>query len=68
VLSRPSLSEPSLITVAAFALSGDFVRGKNLAILGQLLDRGVKVALMYGDRDYQCNCKILSYCFPVLLK
>ena len=36
--------------------TGDFVRGKNLAILGELLDRGVKVALMYGDRDYQCNC------------
>ncbi|KAH8659941.1 Alpha/Beta hydrolase protein, partial [Xylariales sp. PMI_506] len=40
---------------AEFFLAGDFVKGKNLEILGQLLDRGVKVALMYGDRDYQCN-------------
>ena len=46
-----------LMQAVAYALSGDFVRGKNLAILGQLLDRGVKVALMYGDRDYQCNCE-----------
>ncbi|KAI0397326.1 alpha/beta-hydrolase [Xylariaceae sp. FL0594] len=40
---------------AAFTQTGDFVRGKNLQILGELLDRGVKVALMYGDRDFQCN-------------
>jgi hypothetical protein len=46
-----------LTSLIGFANSGDFVRGKNLAILGQLLDRGVKVALMYGDRDYQCNCE-----------
>ena len=41
----------------SFVQTGDFVRGHGLAILGELLDRGVKVALMYGDRDYQCNCK-----------
>ncbi|KAK3988700.1 Alpha/Beta hydrolase protein [Cladorrhinum sp. PSN332] len=39
----------------AFTQTGDFVLGRNLAVLGELLDRGVKVALMYGDRDYQCN-------------
>ncbi|KAI5240634.1 alpha/beta-hydrolase [Aureobasidium subglaciale] len=38
-----------------FGVAGDFIKGNNLAILGQLLDRGVKVSLMYGDRDYQCN-------------
>lgn len=42
---------------AAFTATGDFVLGRNLAILGELLDQGVKVALMYGDRDYQCNCE-----------
>lgn len=26
-------------------------------MLGDLLDQGVKVALVYGDSDYQCNCK-----------
>jgi carboxypeptidase D len=41
----------------AFLKTGDFVRGHNLAILGSLIDSGVKVALMYGDRDYQCNCE-----------
>lgn len=40
----------------AFTKTGDFVLGKNLAILGNLLDQDVKVALMYGDADYQCNC------------
>ncbi|KAK1750434.1 alpha/beta-hydrolase, partial [Echria macrotheca] len=39
----------------AFTATGDFVLGKNLAVLGKLVDQGVKVALMYGDRDYQCN-------------
>ncbi|KAI5250265.1 alpha/beta-hydrolase [Aureobasidium subglaciale] len=38
-----------------FGVAGDFIKGNNLAILGQLLDRGVKVSLIYGDRDYQCN-------------
>ncbi len=37
--------------------TGDFVLGKNLALLGSLLDQGIKVALVYGDRDYQCNCE-----------
>jgi carboxypeptidase C (cathepsin A) len=36
-------------------LTGDFVRGHGLQALGTLLNKGVKVALMYGDRDYQCN-------------
>ncbi|KAK6073093.1 carboxypeptidase s1 [Seiridium cupressi] len=39
----------------AFTNTGDFVLGRNVAILGELLDRGVKVAMMYGDRDFQCN-------------
>ncbi|KXX77997.1 Carboxypeptidase S1 A [Madurella mycetomatis] len=39
----------------AFQVTGDFVLGNNLGVLGELLDQGVKVALMYGDRDYQCN-------------
>lgn len=38
-----------------FNQTGDFVRGNNLAALGTLLDKGVKVALVYGDRDFQCN-------------
>ena len=45
-----------LTLLTEFTLAGDFVKGHGLAILGQMLDRGVKIALMYGDRDYQCNC------------
>jgi carboxypeptidase C (cathepsin A) len=41
---------------SAFRATGDFVRAGNLQEIGALLDRGVKVALMYGDKDYQCNC------------
>lgn len=44
----------------AFDATGDFARAGNLQALGSLLDRGVKVALMYGDKDYQCNCKSSS--------
>ncbi|KAF7539045.1 hypothetical protein G7054_g2424 [Neopestalotiopsis clavispora] len=39
----------------AFGKTGDFVLGRNVAVLGELLDRGVQVALVYGDRDFQCN-------------
>ncbi|KAK7959323.1 carboxypeptidase S1 [Apiospora aurea] len=38
-----------------FNKTGDFILGHNVADLGRLLDKGVKVAFMYGDRDYQCN-------------
>ncbi|CZR51737.1 uncharacterized protein PAC_01614 [Phialocephala subalpina] len=31
------------------------IRGGFLETLGSLLDRGVRVTLMYGDRDYICN-------------
>jgi len=40
---------------SAFTKTGDFVLGHNLAVLGKMVDDGVKVALVYGDRDYQCN-------------
>ncbi|KAF2637301.1 alpha/beta-hydrolase [Massarina eburnea CBS 473.64] len=45
----------SALNMAAFNNTGDFVRGHQLRDLGTLLDRGVKVALVFGDRDYQCN-------------
>lgn len=47
----------------AFDVTGEFVLGKTLDMLGALLDNGVKVALVYGDKDYQCNCK---YMIPIL--
>jgi hypothetical protein len=46
------------VVAQEFEASGDFLKGNGLAILGQMLDRGVKVSLLYGDRDYQCNCTL----------
>ncbi len=61
------LQTESANTEAAFRSTGDFVLGKNLVALGNLLDQGVKVALVYGDRDYQCNCKSPLALLPVFL-
>jgi hypothetical protein len=47
----------STAVAQAFVETGDFIRGHNLELLGNLLDKGVRVALVYGDRDYQCNCE-----------
>jgi len=32
-----------------------------LQALGALLDQGVDVALIYGDRDFRCNCNVPSH-------
>ncbi|PSS00843.1 Alpha/Beta hydrolase protein [Coniella lustricola] len=40
---------------AAFQLHGDLARGGQLDALADLLDAGIKVHLMYGDRDFACN-------------
>ncbi|OQO07553.1 hypothetical protein B0A48_07250 [Cryoendolithus antarcticus] len=39
----------------AFVGIGDYVRDGGLQDLAYLLEKGVKVALVYGDRDYACN-------------
>lgn len=39
----------------AFESTGDGMRGGYLDKYGSLLDSGITVALVYGDRDYQCN-------------
>jgi len=39
----------------AFSGTGDFLRPNSLEAIGYLLDNGVKVALVYGDRDFACN-------------
>ncbi|PHH88993.1 hypothetical protein CDD83_6784 [Cordyceps sp. RAO-2017] len=38
-----------------FAMTGDVARGGNIARLAALVRRGVRVGLMYGDRDHICN-------------
>lgn len=41
-------------TTNYFLSSGDLVRPFT-DVIGQLLDQGVKVAMVYGDRDWRCN-------------
>lgn len=45
----------SIPVAAGFNATGDFVLGDGLNKLRKLLNNGVKVSLVYGDRDYQCN-------------
>src|SRR5215469_2379442 len=39
----------------AFQYTGDFPRSGFLQDIAYVLDSGIKVALVYGDRDYACN-------------
>ncbi|KAH0563033.1 hypothetical protein GP486_002407 [Trichoglossum hirsutum] len=39
----------------AFTATADPPRGGVIEDIGFILDRGIKVALVYGDRDYLCN-------------
>ncbi|KZF22817.1 putative carboxypeptidase S1 [Xylona heveae TC161] len=39
----------------AFSSIGDYPRGGFLEDLSYILDNGIKVAMVYGDRDYACN-------------
>ena len=45
----------SLPVMNGFVATHDIVHGGYLDDIAQLLDGGVKVHLMYGDRDYACN-------------
>lgn len=38
-----------------FGKTGDIARGRTISRLADLLNRGIRVGLMYGDRDYICN-------------
>ena len=38
-----------------FTATGDGVKGRLLDDIAYILDHGVKVAMIYGDRDYACN-------------
>ena len=41
--------------VNAFTSTGDYERGNYINDLAYLLSQGIRVALIYGDRDYACN-------------
>jgi hypothetical protein len=48
-------TDSSLLVNAAFAGTGDMLRDNQLSALSGLLQRGVRVALLYGDADYIAN-------------
>jgi carboxypeptidase C (cathepsin A) len=48
-------SAQNIAVAEAFEGTGDFLRPNSLEAIGYLLDSGVKVALVYGDRDFGCN-------------
>ncbi|KAK3327682.1 carboxypeptidase S1 [Cercophora scortea] len=52
--AKVNFTETSNVVANSFVQSGDFVRGYT-GQLGALLDAVVKVALLYGDRDYRAN-------------
>lgn len=55
-LGVPLNHTPSSRAVSSdFRSTGDFARGTSIQALAYLLDGGVKVATMYGDRDWGCN-------------
>ncbi|KAK5132829.1 hypothetical protein LTR08_008631 [Meristemomyces frigidus] len=39
----------------AFTSTGDMIKGGLVEHMAYILDHGVKVALLYGDRDYACS-------------
>ncbi|MCJ1372478.1 hypothetical protein MMC20_003703 [Loxospora ochrophaea] len=48
-------TESSTAVANAFESTGDYERGDHIAQMSYLLSLGVRVALVYGDRDYICN-------------
>jgi hypothetical protein len=50
-----NFTESAIAPYYAFQYTGDFPRGGLLEDLSYLIDSGIKVAMVYGDRDYACN-------------
>lgn len=48
-------TESNIAISKAFSQTGDYERGNQVSQLAYLLALGVRVALVYGDRDYICN-------------
>ncbi|KAH9218507.1 carboxypeptidase [Leptodontidium sp. 2 PMI_412] len=43
------------VVAQAFSLTGDNVKGGSLEALASIMDAGVSVTMVYGDRDFACN-------------
>jgi carboxypeptidase C (cathepsin A) len=52
-----NFSANSPVVAHAFSMSGDNVKGGSLEAIGSILDSGISVTLIYGDRDFACNCE-----------
>ncbi|KAK2836891.1 hypothetical protein FQN49_006615 [Arthroderma sp. PD_2] len=50
-----NITDYSSTIASAFLSTADYERGDYISDLARLLDRGIRVALIYGDRDYLCN-------------
>ena len=48
-------TETNSAVTNAFTQTGDYERGDQISQMAYLLTLGVRVALVYGDRDYICN-------------
>ncbi|KAF2036710.1 alpha/beta-hydrolase [Setomelanomma holmii] len=53
--SPVNFTQTSMAVFQAFSESGDAIRGTQLGSLAELLARGIRVALIYGDADIICN-------------
>ncbi|KAI2627018.1 alpha/beta-hydrolase [Hypomontagnella submonticulosa] len=53
--TRLNYTETNSQVAAAFASTGDYEREAMVPKLASLLNAGVRVGLIYGDRDYICN-------------
>ncbi|KAI9678838.1 MAG: hypothetical protein M1817_005898 [Caeruleum heppii] len=53
--ARTNYTETSPAVQTAFISTGDWQRGDPLASLSTLLSLNIRIALIYGDRDYICN-------------
>ncbi|KAH0551667.1 hypothetical protein GP486_007114, partial [Trichoglossum hirsutum] len=53
--ARINFTQSSNSVFSAFLATGDYERGPQISDLTYLLTRGVRIALIYGDRDFICN-------------
>lgn len=53
--ARVNYTRSSAAVTKAFSQTGDSERGNQITDMAYLLSLGVRVALIYGDRDYICN-------------
>lgn len=53
--ARVNYSDMNMYIQSGFISTGDGIRGNEIQDLADLLKRGIRVALIYGDADYVCN-------------